>query len=84
MGKLKIGVFGAGRGQTMISEIVHSTEAELVAVCDKYVPLLEKCRTVAEKAGIPVPALYERFADVYVDVCDTVEHAVDEIIEVLK
>ena len=27
---------------------------------------------------------YERFADVSVDVCDTVEHAVDEIIEVLK
>ncbi|MBQ9732725.1 MAG: shikimate kinase [Clostridia bacterium] len=29
-------------------------------------------------------ALYERFSDVSVDVCDTVEHAVDEIIEVLK
>ena len=47
MAKIKIGVFGAGRGMTMIRQILHSTEAELVAVCDKYKPLLDSCKKEA-------------------------------------
>ena len=41
MAKIKIGVFGAGRGMTMIRQILGSKDAELVAVCDKYKPLLD-------------------------------------------
>ena len=39
MGKLKIGVFGAYRGMTMINVLLNHPDAELVAVCDKYVPV---------------------------------------------
>ena len=35
MAKVKLGVFGAGRGMAMITRILGSKEAELVAVCDK-------------------------------------------------
>ena len=49
--KLKIGVFGAGRGNALSRQLVNSPDAELVAVCDKYVPALERCRAIAEKAG---------------------------------
>lgn len=63
MSKLKIGVFGAGRGMAMITEILHSTEAELVAVCDKYRPLLDKCAKAAQEAGMKDLALYESFDD---------------------
>ena len=38
--KLKIGVFGGARGIVMINALLHHPEAELVAVCDKYEPIL--------------------------------------------
>ena len=41
MGKIKIGVFGAGRGKTMIREMLNNPDAEVVAICDKYLPLLD-------------------------------------------
>ena len=50
MGKIKIGVFGAGRGKTMIREMMNNPEAEVVAICDKYQPLLDEC----QKYGIRV------------------------------
>ncbi len=62
MNKVKIGVFGGYRGFTMIKQIMNSTEAELVAVCDKYQPVLEKVQKAAEEAGITV-ALYNNFED---------------------
>ena len=34
MAKLKIGVFGAARGRTMIDVLLEHPVAELVAVCD--------------------------------------------------
>ena len=52
MGKLKIGVFGAGRGMTMVRQLFKSEDAELVAVCDKYQPILDRCRREAEAAGM--------------------------------
>ena len=58
--KLKIGVFGAARGRTMINVLLRHPDAELVAVCDKYVPLLDSVKAEAEKTGINV-ALYEDF-----------------------
>ena len=38
MAKLKVGVFGAYRGMTMINVLVKHPDAELVAICDKYRP----------------------------------------------
>lgn len=44
MDKVKIGVFGAGRGETMISYCTHAQNAVLVAVCDQNEALLENIR----------------------------------------
>ncbi len=52
--KLKIGVFGGARGMTMIGVLLEHPDAELVAVCDKYVPLLENARKEAEKHGTAI------------------------------
>lgn len=60
--KPRIGVFGAHRGMSMIQVLLAYPEAELVAVCDKYVPALGRVRDAAEKAGMQV-ALYESFDD---------------------
>lgn len=49
MGKLKIGVFGACRGMTMISQLLQTGEAELVAICDKYEPHFSHSRKEAEE-----------------------------------
>ncbi|MDR1566398.1 MAG: Gfo/Idh/MocA family oxidoreductase, partial [Treponema sp.] len=62
MEKLKIGVFGGSRGITMMNILLRHPEAELVAVCDKYVPLLDRAKKNAEENGKQV-ALYERFDD---------------------
>lgn len=60
--KTRVGVFGAHRGMSMIDVFLAYEEAELVAVCDRYVPLLDQVREKAEKAGMEV-ALYESFDD---------------------
>ena len=73
MDKVKVGVFGAGRGITMVNELIHDPCAELVAVCDKYVPLLDHCREVAEGAGLHNVAYYERFDDF-------IEHDMDAVV----
>ena len=65
MAKIKIGVFGAGRGMTMIRQILNSKEAELVAVCDKYKPLLDACKKEAEACGLYDITYYERFDDFF-------------------
>ncbi len=62
MAKLKIGVFGAYRGMTMINVLLKHPDAELVAICDKYRPILDKAGKAAEEAGLNV-ALYECFDD---------------------
>ena len=62
MAKLKIGVFGGYRGHTMINVLLHHDDAELVAVCDKYEPLLETVRKEAEEKGLNV-ALYTDFEE---------------------
>ncbi|MGI6316591.1 MAG: Gfo/Idh/MocA family protein [Christensenellales bacterium] len=62
MEKLKIGVFGAYRGQTMMNQLYGHPDAELVAVCDKYIPALKEVEKKAKEHGATV-ALYERFED---------------------
>ncbi len=61
MAKLKIGVFGGGRGKTMIDQILGSTEAELVAVCDKFQPSLDDCKRKAEAADMTKVTYYNDF-----------------------
>ena len=60
--KLRIGVFGGGRGIAMINALLHHPSAELVAVCDRYEPLLERAKKTAEEAGAEI-ALFTNFED---------------------
>ena len=64
MGKIKVGVFGAYRGGTMINVLASHPDAELVAVCDKYRPLLDDVSKLADDRGIKI-ALYENFDDFF-------------------
>lgn len=58
--KVKIGVFGGGRGQSMIEIMAQHPDAELVAVCDRSRAKLRACSNLAEKYGIKVTC-YEDF-----------------------
>ena len=60
--KLRIGVFGGARGRTMMDVLLHHPDAELVAVCDKYEPLLDEAKARAEQCGTNV-ALFNNFDD---------------------
>jgi len=71
MQKIKVGVFGAGRGTTMINELANHHEAELVAVCDRARPLLDKVKEMATKKNISV-ALYEDFEEFFAHEMDAV------------
>ncbi len=62
MTKVKVGVFGGYRGFSMISQLITNPDAELVAVCDKYQPVLDHVAEAAKNAGIQV-ALYTNFED---------------------
>lgn len=62
MEKVRIGVFGGYRGFTMVNQLLNHPDADLVAVCDKYQPILDKCKDAAEKAGTTI-ALYTDFEE---------------------
>ena len=64
MAKLKIGVFGAHRGMTMIRQLLRNPSAEVCAICDKHLPSLREAGRAAEDAGQKV-ALFERFEDFF-------------------
>ncbi len=64
MAKIKVGVFGGGRGYSMITHLLNNPDAELVAVCDKYKPLLDRVQRKADEVGTKI-ALYERFDDFF-------------------
>lgn len=61
-GKLKIGVFGGARGDAMIRVLLHHPSAELVAVCDRQQPLLDRVAGRSRAAGQDV-ACYPDFDD---------------------
>ena len=73
MKQLKVGVFGAGRGLSMIHQLLDSEEARLVAVCDKYVPLLDRCRQVASEANYEGITYYTTFDEFF-------QHDMDAVI----
>nr|MBQ4319590.1 helix-turn-helix domain-containing protein [Clostridia bacterium] len=60
--KLRIGVFGGSRGKSMMHILLNHPDAELVAVCDKYVPLLDEAKKAAAECGIEI-ATFEKFED---------------------
>ena len=62
--KLRVGVFGAARGFTMVSVLLSHPDATLVAVCDKYRPGLDRVEKAAKEAGLDV-ALYEDFEEFF-------------------
>lgn len=62
--KLKIGVFGAGRGIVAIRQLLNHPDAELTAVCDLFEPQIERCRNEAEAAGMKI-AYYADFEDFF-------------------
>lgn len=72
MAKLKIGVFGGYRGHTMINVLFNHDDAELVAVCDKYQPLLDKVTKEAEEKGMTVAT--------YTDFDKFIEHDMDAVV----
>lgn len=72
MDKVKVGVFGAGRGRTMIEVMAQHPDAELVAICDKYEPALEHCKMLAEKAGSKVTT--------YTDFDSFLNHDMDAVV----
>ncbi|MFH0920929.1 MAG: Gfo/Idh/MocA family oxidoreductase, partial [Fibrobacterota bacterium] len=50
--KLKIGVFGAGRGFTMIKGLANNPDAELAAICDFYAPFETRAKKLIKDAGV--------------------------------
>jgi len=54
MAKIKVGVFGGARGRATMRYLLKNKDAELVAICDKFAPALERCRKQAEESGINV------------------------------
>jgi len=54
MSKIRVGVFGAYRGMTMINVMARHPDAQLVAICDKYQPLLDQCQKLADEVGISI------------------------------
>ncbi len=42
MRKQRIGVFGAGRGDTMKNILLSHPDAEVVAICDRFKPLQQQ------------------------------------------
>lgn len=70
MKKIKVGVIGAGRGMSMMSYCKASDNAELVAICDKYLPILEKAK---EKLG-------EESITYYTDYDEFLKHDMDAVV----
>jgi len=60
--KLRIGVFGGARGETMMNVLRNHPDAELVAVCDKYEPLLDKAKQKSKEVGIEI-TVFNNFDD---------------------
>ena len=58
MKKIRIGVFGGGRGSSMIQYARIAQDTELVAICDKYPDVIEKQKQLCGTDGI---AYYDNF-----------------------
>ena len=54
MKKVRVGVMGAGRGMSMINQLLYSNDAELVAICDQYEPSLKRAEKAAQENNVEV------------------------------
>ena len=61
MKKIRIGVFGGGRGSSMIKYARIAKDTELVAICDKYPDVLEKLKLLCGTDGITYYDTFEEF-----------------------
>jgi len=52
--KIKIGVFGAGRGMTMINGLLNNPDAELAAICDYYAPFEKRVKKINKQTGTKI------------------------------
>lgn len=52
--KIKIGVFGAGRGRSMMYGLMNNQDAELVAICDSYAPFKHRVAEITKTLGTKV------------------------------
>jgi len=52
--KLRVGVFGGYQGKLEIHALLNHPDAELVAVCDMYEPLLKDAKEMAENFGVSI------------------------------
>lgn len=69
--KMKIGVFGAYRGMSMIRVLAKHPQATLVAVCDMYQPALDKVKELAKENQLEV-SLYTDFENFFLHEMDAV------------
>ncbi len=60
--KIRVGVFGAKRGGALLTTLWDHPTAELVAVCDRYQPALDRIAERAARHGVSV-ALFNNFDD---------------------
>lgn len=63
MDKVKIGVLGAYRGMSMIGFCTQYDAVELVAICDKYQPALDKCKSDISYYKKNEVTFYDNFED---------------------
>jgi len=59
--KIKVGVFGARRGVTMMSVMAQHPDAELAAICDYSEPALKKCAELAKKNAVTCYKDFDKF-----------------------
>ncbi len=72
MSKIKVGVFGCGRGRTMVEVMSQHPDAELVAICDKWEQGLKECEELANKFGVKLTT--------YTDFDKFLEHGLDAVV----
>ena len=68
MSKVRVGVIGLGRGMTMINYCKQSDNAQLVAVCDKWIDKLEGKKEEFDKLGGTMYTSYDEFLNHPMDV----------------
>ena len=84
--KLRIGVFGGGRGVVMMDVLLHHPKAELVAICDGYEPLLQSAKKRAEEIGKEVACFttFDEFIQFDMDAVVLANYATEHAIYAIR
>ncbi len=62
MKKLKVGIIGLGqRGSGLLHTALNCSNAEVVAICDRYADRVEKAKKAVEEKGNPTPVCYDDY-----------------------